>query len=1329
MDGREVGMHCPKCNTENRENAKFCINCGARLMLVCPECGTQLPPSARFCDACGAQVGALPGEVREEPGAPDAVAERLQRLVPRELAERLRASGGEMAGERRMVTILFCDVTGSTAMAEDLDPEDVMEIMDGAFDVLIEPIVRYEGTVARLMGDAVLAFFGAPIAHEDDPERACRAALEIVEGARAYGDKLARERGLKGFDVRVGINTGLVVVGEVGSDLRVEYTAMGDAINVAARMEGAAEPGTILVTEDTHKLIAPLFETEALGPIEAKGKAEPVSTYRVMALKEVPGKARGIAGLDSPLVGRKEEVAALEKVLERLEAGVGGIVTIVGEAGIGKSRLVAEVRKRNLAKVREPDGSRDPSQGLASIQWVEGRCLSYGSSIAYLLWLDVLRNLLGITPERPPTEVRDVLREAVTRLCPESFDDVYPYLGRLMSLPLEAETQVPLKRLNGKELKAKTFGALEMVLAGAADEHPLVAVCEDLHWADPTSIEVLEQLLPLTGRASLLMMCVFRLDKEHGSWRLRETAAREYGYRHTDLWLERLSAAESETLVRNLLRLEALPQELRARILSQAEGNPLYAEEIIRSLIDEGAVVRDEVRGRWEATQEVDAIPIPDTLQGVLTARIDRLEHETKRVLQMAAVIGRVFLYRVLAAIAEEERRLDDRLLTLQQEELIRERARLPELEYIFKHELTREAAYNGLLKRERRVFHRQVAEALERLFPGRVKEQAGLLAHHWERAGDAEKAVHYLLDAGDRARDLYAHAEAVGYYERALAFLRQEGDNQRAARTLMKLGLAYHTAFDFDHSRAAYDEGLAMWQKSAKARPSAQLAPPPHPLRLVASGEPGSLDPAMASDTESAVVIGELFAGLVALTPEMDVIPDIARGWEVLAGGRRYVFHLRDDVRWSDGAPLTARDFVCAWKRVLSPHTDSPVANLLYDIKGARAFHQGQVRGGERVGVQAKDDVTLLVELERPTGCFLQLLTDPRLYTVPEHAVESHGPAWAEPECIVTSGPFVLAEWQRGKRLVLARHPRYTGPSSGNVERVEFFFRPPEERWAALAMYDSNRVDVLPLLIFPGAELEDVVRRHAGEHVSLPAPTTWSFVLNTARAPLDDTRVRRALALCTDRKRMGRVTGSAFPAATGGFVPPGIPGHSSGIGVPYDPKRARQILAEAGYPGGRGLPALDVLLLSAVHSRSFAAILEADWRKELGVEARLAFEPGGLYYQKVRDKQPHVSFSGWHADYPDPDNFLRVCLDTWLSYTRWENGVYQDLVEQAGRITDQEKRMALYREADRILMEEAVVLPLSYGREDWLIKPWVKRYPVSPIRELFAKDVVIEAH
>ena len=287
-------MQCPECNIDNPEGAKFCFNCGAKLAAVCPQCGATLPPQAKFCFECGSVVAAP--AVQAERDTQAMLSHAVQRLIPKEFAEQLLATRSQVGHERRMVTILMSDVKGSTAMAEDMDPEEVMEIMSGAFDVLIEPIYRYEGTLARLMGDAILAFFGAPIAHEDDPERAIRAALDIVQGAGEYAARLEEERGISGFNVRVGINTGLVVVGEVGSDLRVEYTAMGDAVNLAARMESAAEPGTILITEDTHKFIAPLFETDSLGQKQVKGKAEPVSVYRVLASKMVPGKMRGVAG-------------------------------------------------------------------------------------------------------------------------------------------------------------------------------------------------------------------------------------------------------------------------------------------------------------------------------------------------------------------------------------------------------------------------------------------------------------------------------------------------------------------------------------------------------------------------------------------------------------------------------------------------------------------------------------------------------------------------------------------------------------------------------------------------------------------------------------------------------------------------------------------------------------------------------------------------------------------------------------------------------------------------------------------------------------------------
>jgi class 3 adenylate cyclase/tetratricopeptide (TPR) repeat protein len=693
-----------------------------------------------------------------ERGVDLALKDRLQRLVPREYAERLLATRGQVGMQRRAVTILFSDVKGSTTMAEDLDPEDWLEVMDGAFDVLIEPIYRYEGTLARLMGDAVLAFFGAPIAHEDDPERACRAALEIVQGAQGYAARLEAERGISGFDVRVGIHTGLVVVGEVGSDLRVEYTAMGDAVNLAARMESAAEPGTVLITQATHELIAPLFETEALGPVEFRGKKEPVAVYRVLAPKVAPTKLRGMGGLESPLVGREAEFARLAEVVACLQAGVGGIVTVVGEAGIGKSRLVAELQKQR------PPG----------VQWIEGRCLSYGTSTAYHLWLDVLRGVVGMSAEDQPLADRDTLRQQVRNLCPDHYDEVYPYLARLMSLPLEDEVEADLSDLEGRDLKARTFRAAATLVECATQQGPLVLITEDLQWADPTSVELLKHLLALTDRAALLFICVFRPRRECGCWLVREVAARDYPHRHSDVWLQPLSSGDSELLVCKLLQTDGISTAFREKVLSVSEGNPFYVEEILRGLIDQGLAIPDGTSGRWQLTEDVAGVDLPTTLHGLLQARIDRLQEDTKQVLQIAAVIGRIFLYRVLASIVaaafdSEGHRLDEHLLTVQREQMIRERARIPELEYIFKHELTREAAYNGLLKRQRREYHRQVAEALELLFPERAEEHVGLLAHHWERAGVPDKAVSYLVRAAEQAGRSYACAEAIEHLDLAL--------------------------------------------------------------------------------------------------------------------------------------------------------------------------------------------------------------------------------------------------------------------------------------------------------------------------------------------------------------------------------------------------------------------------------------------------------------------------------------------------------------------------------------------------------------------------------
>jgi predicted ATPase/class 3 adenylate cyclase len=733
----------------------------------------------------------------------DAVVEASVTALRRQLAEleqAERASRPALRGERRLVTVMFADISGFTAMSETMDPETVRDLMNACFEHLVPVVERFGGTVDKFIGDEIMALFGAPIAHENDPERALRTALEMMSELSAFNLQHSTALGL-----HFGINTGHVIAGGLGTRERQEYSVMGDTVNLASRLEEVSERGEILVGPDTYRFTVPLFEFEALAPVRVKGKAEPVQIYRLVGARAVHGKVRGIEGLESPLVGRDDESRALCEAVQRLWSGVGGIVTVVGEAGLGKSRLVAEMREQTLARDSEPSPGR-------AAQWVEGRCLSYGGSIAYLLWLDVLRGLLGVTLDAAPLAVRDALQERAQVLCPDCADDVLPYLAQMMSLPLEEEVETKLRGLGAETLQYLTFHAVETLIERKAQEQPLVVVCEDLHWADPTSLALLERLLALTDRAPLLLICVLRPETEHGCWQIKETAARRYRHRHKDVWLDPLTADESETLVGNLLRIEDLPQALRDKILAHAEGNPFYVEEIIRTLIDRGAIVQDEDTGHWQATREVDDIALPDTLNGVLMARIDRLQEEAKRVLQLASVIGRVFFYRVLAEIAREERELDDRLLTLQREQMIRERARVPELEYVFKHELTREAAYNGLLRKERRIYHQHVAEALERLYRDRLEEQLGLLAHHWERAEEQEKAIECLLRAGEQARLAYANHEAIDYFRRAQSLLETRQRDEPlslSAQIGEDLGDVLKLTGRQDEARVAYQRAL----------------------------------------------------------------------------------------------------------------------------------------------------------------------------------------------------------------------------------------------------------------------------------------------------------------------------------------------------------------------------------------------------------------------------------------------------------------------------------------------------------------------------------------
>jgi class 3 adenylate cyclase/tetratricopeptide (TPR) repeat protein len=677
------------------------------------------------------------------------------------------------SGERRVVTILFCDVKDSTAMAEKLDPEEWAGIIQRALEYLIRPIRGQGGMLAEVRGDGILAFFGAPLAHEDDPQRAVLAGLEIIEGVRAFQDQLQRESGPE-FNVRVGIHTGLVVVGEVGRDQQMEYAAFGDAVNLAARIEQTAQPGTVQISAQTYRLINQVFTCEPLGEIKVKGISRPVQTYRVLGVKAELAPLRGLAwqGLHSQLVGRETEFATVRTSVERLIAGRGGILGVFGEAGIGKSRLIEEIQR---------------DSPVDRLRWFEGRALTYEPSIPYWPFQEILRSYAGIDDRDGEEQAWDKLVKRIEALFPEdevgtapTVAEILPYLASLLALPVKGEYLERVKYLDGEALKRQIFLASRRFFERLAHIRPVMLVFEDLQWMDESSVRLLEHLLPLVDRIPLLIAILSRPFGEAPAGHLVEIIEKEHAARYAAVRLVPLSSSDSVLLLDNLLEIEALPGELRTMILSKAEGNPFFLEEILRALIDLGAIQRESIGGRWRAKEQIESLAIPDTVQSVILARLDRLGEEVKSVLRVAAVIGRSFLYRVLRAVAEPSKRLDVHLAELQTIELIQEKRRKPELEYMFKHALAQQATYESILLDERRRLHAQVGGSIETLFAGRLEGVYGLLAYHFARAELWEKAQAYLLEAADQAGRMAADSEALDHYRQALAaYARAFGDRR----------------------------------------------------------------------------------------------------------------------------------------------------------------------------------------------------------------------------------------------------------------------------------------------------------------------------------------------------------------------------------------------------------------------------------------------------------------------------------------------------------------------------------------------------------------------
>jgi class 3 adenylate cyclase/tetratricopeptide (TPR) repeat protein len=716
----------------------------------------------------------------------------LDRYLPRELVTKLESARARnsMVGERRIITMLFCDVKGSTAAAEKVDPETWTDIMNNVFEYMIRPIYKYEGLVPRLMGDAILAFFGAPITHEDDPQRAVLAGLEIQSGIQPFVEEIRLKHGLD-LGLRVGINTGLVVVGEIGSNLRMEYTAIGDAINLAARMEQTAAVGSIQISEETFRLVAPFFDVEPLGEVEVKGKSALVKTYRVLRAKSTPGQLRGLEGLSSALVGREAHLALLKECLRNLDAGMGSMIAITGEAGLGKSSLITEVKK--------------PEEG-AHHSWLKGDSLSYTHSTSYYPWRQIIRQSVEAQENDLPADVRQKLSYSCD-CCTLPGGDI-PFLEAMLAVESEESAKVVMG-YQGDALTRRMIDATRGFLCGLAMANPRVIVFDDLHWADEASLQLLQAVADLSTNHPILFVCMLRPDQDAASWSSIQQIGEKLRENFHSMTLAPLQTEQTSTLLENLLGRQGLPAFIRDIIIAKAEGNPFFVEEIIRSLIETRQIVREN--SHWRAVSDSANIALPTTLRGVLSARIDRLPEISKYVLQNAAVVGRSFDLRVLRRLISLNEELNTQIQYLMDVSLIESWLN----EYAFRHVLIQESAYESILLKSRAGLHRQIGEIMEELHADRIEEFAPLLAHHFYAAQDG-RSLQYDILSGEKAARLFANAEAITHFQRALEVARRQNADLNQIRYLFsELGRVLELSGRYTEALDNYDA----WQEYGRSR------------------------------------------------------------------------------------------------------------------------------------------------------------------------------------------------------------------------------------------------------------------------------------------------------------------------------------------------------------------------------------------------------------------------------------------------------------------------------------------------------------------------------
>jgi class 3 adenylate cyclase/tetratricopeptide (TPR) repeat protein len=749
-------MDCQRCQHANRAGAKFCENCGAPIAAACARCGAELTSASKFCPECGAPVASAAAPSERPP------ARSPQDYTPRHLAERILISKSALEGERKQVTVLFADLKGSLELLAGRDPEEARAVLDPVVERMMEAVHHYEGTVNQVMGDGIMALFGAPIANEDHAVRACFAALRMQAAIKRYSEEVLRTKGVP-ISIRVGLNSGEVVVRSVGSDLRTDYTAVGSTTHLAARLEAAALPGAILISADTLRLAQGYIEAKSLGRIAVKGLAEPVEMHELTGAGPARTRLQAAAtrGL-THFVGRSAEMDQLSRAAQLALAGRGQVVAVPGEAGVGKSRLFLEFTRSHCAN------------GWLCLQ---GSSVSYGKASVYGPVSDLLKNYFEIEDR---ADLREISEKLTTRLCAldRSLESLLPPFLALLGAPVDDPGWTAL---DPKQRRNRTVDSIKRLLLRESKAQPLVVIFEDLHWIDGETQAVLDSLVEALPAARILLLVNYRLEYQHG-W-----GSKTY---YTQVHLDTLAPQSTSDLLAALLGSDAALASLKALLVERTGGNPFFLEESVRTLAETGLLSGEP--GARRLTRPLETIDVPASVQAVLAARIDRLPEAEKRLLQAASAIGKDVPFAVLQEIVdahEEELRRD--LASLQGAEFLYETQLFPDLEYTFKHALTHEVAYGSLLQEQRRTLHSRIVAAIESLYAERLTEQAERLAHHAVRAGLNEKAVRYLRIAGVRALESSAYREAIEFLKHGQKLLDALPDDASTADEALGIRMA----------------------------------------------------------------------------------------------------------------------------------------------------------------------------------------------------------------------------------------------------------------------------------------------------------------------------------------------------------------------------------------------------------------------------------------------------------------------------------------------------------------------------------------------------------